>query len=52
VSGDDAEDVDGDAAVGHPGQAGVAECVAAEVSEAELAHDLVPVGRVAEDRGG
>jgi hypothetical protein len=35
VAGDDAQDVHGDAGIGHPGQSGVAQGVAAEVLEAE-----------------
>jgi hypothetical protein len=52
VSGDLAQHVHGDAGVGHPGQAGVSEAVTTEVLVTETAHNVVPVGRVAKDRGG
>ena len=52
MSGDLAEVVDGHAGVGHPGQAGVAQAVAAEVLVTERSDDLIPVGRVAKDSGG
>ncbi|MGC0364239.1 hypothetical protein ABH922_002223 [Rhodococcus sp. 27YEA15] len=41
------EHMEGDAGVGHPGCSGVAEPVAGEVVEAELCHEVVPVGGVA-----
>jgi hypothetical protein len=46
-----AQHVHGDAGVGHPRQAGVAEGVSAEVLEAEVADHLVPMSCVAEYRG-
>jgi hypothetical protein len=46
------EHVQGDAGVGHPGRPGVAEAVAGEVAEPEALHEVVPVGRVADGRGG
>ena len=52
MPGDLAQDVYGDAGVGHPGQSGVAEAVSAEVFVAEFGDDVVPVGGVAQDRGG
>lgn len=52
VTGDDAQDVQGDAGVGHPGQAGVPQAVASQVLVAELGDDLVPVGGVPQDGGG
>ena len=52
MPGDLAQDVYGDAGVGQPGQSGVAEPVSAEVFVAEVGDDLVPVGGVAQDRGG
>ncbi len=51
VSSDLAQDVHGDTGVSHPGQARVPQPVAAEVFEAECAHDVIPVGCVAKDRG-
>lgn len=42
------EHVESDAGVGHPGCSGVAEPVAGEVVEAELCHEVVPVGSVAD----
>ena len=52
VAGDDAQDVDPDACVGHPGQPGVPQAVSAEVLVAELHDDVVPVSGVAETGGG
>ena len=52
VASDLPQDVDGDPGIGHPGQAGVSQVVAAQVLVAERGHDLVPVGGVAEYRGG
>jgi hypothetical protein len=52
VARDEAQDVHRGAGIGHPGQSGMAQGVAAEVFEAECAHDLVSVGGVAEDRCG
>ena len=52
VAGDLAEVVQGDAGVGHPGQPGVAKVVAAEPVKAQGGDDVVPVGGVAQDRGG
>jgi hypothetical protein len=51
VTGDLAQDVDGDTGVGHPGQAGVAEVVAAKMLTTEPGDDLVPMGRVMQDGG-
>lgn len=44
------EHMERDAGVGHPGCSGVAEPVAREVVEAELCHEVVPVGGVADRR--
>jgi hypothetical protein len=52
VPGDLPEDVDRNADVGHPGQAGVAQVVAAQMLVAQVGDDLVPVGRVAEHGRG
>jgi hypothetical protein len=52
VAGDPSQDVELDACVGEPGQAGVPEVVAAQVFVAELGDHIVPVGGVAQDGGG
>lgn len=52
LAGDLAQDMEGDSGVGLPGESGVAEVVAAQVLVAQLGDHLVPVGRVAQDRGG
>ena len=52
MPGDHAQDVHGDAGVGHPGQACVSQAVSAEVFVAEFFDDVVPVGRVAENCSG
>jgi hypothetical protein len=52
VPGDLPEDVDRNADVGHPGQAGVAQVVAAQMLVAQVGDDLVPVRRVAEHGRG
>lgn len=44
VSEDLLEHVQGDAGVGHPGCSGVSQPVTGEVTEAELLHEVVPVG--------
>ena len=41
-----------DAGVGHPGRSGVAQAVPGEVGQAEPRDDAVPVGGVADGRGG
>lgn len=51
VACDFLEDVRKDAGVGHPGKAGVAQVVAAQVFVAEAPGDVVPVGGVAQDCG-
>lgn len=51
VACDFLEDVRTDAGVGHPGQAGVAQVVAAQVFVVEVPGDVVPVGGVAQDCG-
>ena len=52
MPGDEAEDVDRDAGVGHPGKSGVPQAVPDEVLVTEFVDDGVPVGGVAEDGGG
>lgn len=52
VAGDPAQYVEGDSGVREPGRSGVAETVAAQVLVAEAGDNLLPVGRVAQDRGG
>jgi hypothetical protein len=45
MPGDLPEHVDWDTGIGHPGKAGVAQVVTAQMLVAELGDDLVPVGR-------
>jgi hypothetical protein len=52
VPGDLPEHVDRDTGIGHPGKAGVAQAVTAQVLVPEPCHDLVPVSRVPEDGRG
>jgi hypothetical protein len=52
VSRDLAHDVHLDPGIGDPGESCVPEVMAAHVLVAELGDDVVPVGDVAQDRGG
>jgi hypothetical protein len=52
VPGDLPEHVDRHTGIGHPGKAGVAQVVSAQMLVTELSDDLVPVGRVPQYRRG
>ncbi|MFJ8660583.1 hypothetical protein [Streptomyces sp. NPDC093795] len=52
MSGDLAQDVQGDSGVCEPREPGVAKVVSSKVFEAELGDDVVSVGRVAQDGCG
>jgi hypothetical protein len=42
--------VERDPGVGHPGQPGVPQVVPPQMFESELGHDLIPMGRISQDR--